>query len=127
MNFIFIAETKCNFGELKKNSTSGNTSGTVTLFCSFGTMQTVSEFGLSLASGASSCPTDQYGVLSVMDSCSIDSMGQNYRSVIENEFNLKCLNKVSCTMNIDRIMFNNNCSSEIDSRVSSSGLASVYM
>jgi hypothetical protein len=130
MNFIFTttAETKCNFAELAKNTTSGKTQGYMTLFCSYGTMQTISDFGLSVRSGASTCPSDQYGELSLNSSCTINSMGQNYRDIVQSIFNRQCLNKASCTMTIDRVMFNSNCSLELDERLALGvGPATVYM
>jgi hypothetical protein len=81
--YLCVAETKCNFGEFQKNTTTGLIKAPLTLFCSYGTLQTIAEFGLSQRNGGTQCPKDQYSTLAVMDTCSFDSMGQTYRQLLQ--------------------------------------------
>jgi hypothetical protein len=84
------------------------TATSITLFCSYGTIQDIISFGIPLSMN-STCPQDQYTGIDMDADCNFNSMGQNLTDYIQKAFDEQCLGQVSCSFEVNQEMFNQRC------------------
>ena len=102
-----IASYACNSAQMVSNQSSS-----ITLFCSFGTLNEITDFGQTLAAHNVTCKGDDQGFKFTPKTCSYYSgLQQSSIARIDQVFKEKCYDKTNCTFPLDSLMITSNCTS----------------
>ena len=84
------------------------------MFCSYGTLDSITEFGQTLISSNSTCADDGSNIKYAPSSCDINTKGLGYSSekAIDNAFNTKCKGLKNCTFPLTSSLIPNNCTDQ---------------
>jgi hypothetical protein len=77
------------------------TNSSITLLCSYGTLNEIVDFGQTKASQNVSCQNEGANFRFTMPECSYsEKMDNAYKSIVDTEFTKKCKGKTNCTFDM---------------------------